>query len=90
MRQSVGEPYCELAGHQKKVQLIEWHPVAANVILSAGVDNVILIWNVLMSEVMFHVEVPEQVINIWFCAAFVKTNCSSSSKKLNGCTVYYH
>jgi len=67
MRQSVGEPYCELAGHQKKVHIIEWHPVAANVILSAGGDNLILIWNVLMGEIMFQVEdLPEQV----FCVSW--------------------
>ena len=66
MTHSIEIPFRELNGHQKKVHIIEWHPSAANVLLSAGGDNLVLIWNVLNEEAMFHVEVPEQL----FCVSW--------------------
>ena len=66
MHRSIGESFADLAGHQKKVHIIEWHPVAANVLLSAGGDNLILVWNILTAEIMFHIDVPDQV----FCVSW--------------------
>ncbi|XP_053341823.1 coronin-1C-A isoform X3 [Clarias gariepinus] len=46
------EPVVVLEGHSKRVGIVTWHPTARNVLLSAGCDNVILIWNVGTGEVL--------------------------------------
>uniref|UniRef100_A0A5F9DEN1 Coronin n=1 Tax=Oryctolagus cuniculus TaxID=9986 RepID=A0A5F9DEN1_RABIT len=40
------EPVVTLEGHTKRVGIVAWHPTAQNVLLSAGCDNVILVWDV--------------------------------------------
>lgn len=46
------EPIVELHGHQRRVGLIQWHPSANNVLLSAGADCKIIIWNVGTGEIL--------------------------------------
>ncbi|KAM9447149.1 coronin-1C-A isoform 1-T1 [Clarias gariepinus] len=43
---SMSEPVVVLEGHSKRVGIVTWHPTARNILLSAGCDNVIVIWNV--------------------------------------------
>uniref|UniRef100_A0A8C7EIT4 Coronin n=1 Tax=Neovison vison TaxID=452646 RepID=A0A8C7EIT4_NEOVI len=40
------ESVVTLEGHTKRVGIVVWHPTAQNVLLSAGCDNVILVWDV--------------------------------------------
>jgi coronin-1B/1C/6 len=40
------EPVVELLYHQRRVGLVLWHPTAQNVLLTAGSDNLVVIWNV--------------------------------------------
>uniref|UniRef100_A0A8C9HXB4 Coronin n=1 Tax=Piliocolobus tephrosceles TaxID=591936 RepID=A0A8C9HXB4_9PRIM len=40
------EPVVTLEGHTKRVGIVAWHPTAQNVLLSAGCDNVIMVWDV--------------------------------------------
>lgn len=40
------EPFGELSGHQRKVTMLHWHPVAEYIILSASADNTIKLWDV--------------------------------------------
>ncbi|KAJ1092941.1 hypothetical protein NDU88_006051 [Pleurodeles waltl] len=49
---SLTEPVVVLEGHSKRVGIITWHPAARNVLLSAGCDNVIIIWNVGTGEAL--------------------------------------
>ncbi|XP_048043030.1 coronin-1C-A isoform X1 [Megalobrama amblycephala] len=53
---SMSEPVVVLEGHSKRVGIITWHPTARNVLLSAGCDNVIFIWNVGTGESMITLE----------------------------------
>ncbi|XP_041035987.1 coronin-1A-like [Carcharodon carcharias] len=46
----ITEPLVTLEGHSKRVGILSWHPTASNVLLSAGCDNVIIIWNVSTAE----------------------------------------
>lgn len=40
---TLSEPVVELAGHEKRVNTIEWHPTANNILFTAGKEsNVIL------------------------------------------------
>ncbi|XP_026875846.2 uncharacterized protein coro1cb isoform X1 [Electrophorus electricus] len=49
---ALSEPVVVLEGHSKRVGIVTWHPTARNVLLSAGCDNVIIIWNVGTGEAL--------------------------------------
>uniref|UniRef100_A0A6Q2ZMT6 Coronin n=1 Tax=Esox lucius TaxID=8010 RepID=A0A6Q2ZMT6_ESOLU len=53
---NLSEPVVVLEGHSKRVGIITWHPTARNVLLSAGCDNLIIIWNVGTGEAMIQLE----------------------------------
>ncbi|CAF1186176.1 unnamed protein product [Adineta ricciae] len=40
----------DLHGHQRRVDYVEWHPTAENLILSAGSDHQVILWNVERAE----------------------------------------
>ncbi|KAG9465574.1 hypothetical protein GDO78_018074 [Eleutherodactylus coqui] len=46
LTRSLSEPIVTLEGHTKRVGIVLWHPTAQNILLSAGCDNLILIWDV--------------------------------------------
>ncbi|XP_042641452.1 coronin-1B isoform X1 [Tyto alba] len=56
LSQPLTEPVVVLEGHSKRVGIIAWHPTARNVLLSAGCDNVVLIWNVGTAEELYRLE----------------------------------
>ncbi|XP_042327592.1 coronin-1A isoform X2 [Sceloporus undulatus] len=43
---SLNEPLVTLEGHSKRVGIVTWHPTAQNLLLSAGCDNVVKVWDV--------------------------------------------
>ncbi|XP_068190231.1 uncharacterized protein [Antennarius striatus] len=53
---SLSTPVVVLEGHSKRVGIVSWHPTARNVLLSAGCDNQIFIWNVGTGEAMINLE----------------------------------
>ncbi|CAJ1070554.1 uncharacterized protein coro1cb isoform X1 [Xyrichtys novacula] len=52
----LSEPVVVLEGHSKRVGIVSWHPTARNVLLSAGCDNQVVIWNVGTGEAMINLE----------------------------------
>ncbi|KAJ8261042.1 hypothetical protein COCON_G00167650 [Conger conger] len=52
----LSEPAVVLEGHSKRVGIVTWHPTARNVLLSAGCDNMIIIWNVGTGEAVIQLE----------------------------------
>ncbi|XP_041078925.1 uncharacterized protein LOC121296998 isoform X1 [Polyodon spathula] len=52
----LSEPAVVLEGHSKRVGIVSWHPTARNVLLSAGCDNLIIVWNVGTGEAMINLE----------------------------------
>ena len=40
----------DLHGHQRRVDYIDWHPTVQNLILSAGLDHQVVLWNVERAE----------------------------------------
>ncbi|KAF6733288.1 Coronin-1C [Oryzias melastigma] len=52
----LSEPVVVLEGHSKRVGIVSWHPTARNVLLSAGCDNQIIIWNVGSGQAMISLE----------------------------------
>ncbi|XP_072228225.1 uncharacterized protein coro1cb isoform X1 [Leuresthes tenuis] len=53
---ALSEPVVVLEGHSKRVGIVSWHPTARNVLLSAGCDNQIIIWNVGTGQAMINLE----------------------------------
>lgn len=45
LSQNLAEPVVDLVAHQRRVGLVVWHPTALNILLSAGSDNKIFIWD---------------------------------------------
>ncbi|XP_035040100.2 uncharacterized protein LOC118125528 isoform X1 [Hippoglossus stenolepis] len=62
----LSEPVVVLEGHSKRVGIVSWHPTARNVLLSAGCDNQIIIWNVGTGQAMINLEDmhPEVIFSV--------------------------
>uniref|UniRef100_A0A671QWU5 Coronin n=1 Tax=Sinocyclocheilus anshuiensis TaxID=1608454 RepID=A0A671QWU5_9TELE len=56
LTEPLSEPVVVLEGHSKRVGIVTWHPTARNVLLSAGCDNLIIIWNVGTGEALINLE----------------------------------
>ena len=50
-----------LVKHQRRVGLVLWHPSAQNILLSAGSDNNVVIWNVGTGEALLKFALPDLV-----------------------------
>lgn len=46
MTSNLTESVVELTGHKRKILHIEWHPTAKNVLISAGFDHLIIVWDI--------------------------------------------
>ncbi|CAN9506016.1 unnamed protein product [Ophioblennius macclurei] len=53
---SLTDPVVKLDGHSKRVGILSWHPTAHNVLLSAGCDNVVILWNVARGEAAVRID----------------------------------
>ncbi|XP_072338471.1 coronin-1C isoform X2 [Scyliorhinus torazame] len=62
----ITEPVVVLEGHAKRVGIVSWHPTARNVLLSAGGDNILIIWNVGTGEAMITLDEmhPDMIYSI--------------------------
>lgn len=52
----------ELQGHKRRVAYIEWHPVAENVLFSAGFDHLVIVWDVNRCEAVSVIDRHPDVI----------------------------
>ncbi|XP_071401867.1 coronin-1A isoform X2 [Centroberyx affinis] len=50
------DPVVKLDGHSKRVGILSWHPTAHNVLMSAGCDNVVILWNVARGEAVVRLD----------------------------------
>lgn len=57
------ESVVDLVHHQRRVGLVLWHPSAQNILLSAGSDNKVCIWNVGTGECLLSFTLPELVLS---------------------------
>lgn len=56
LSRTLTEPVVDLVYHQRRVGLVLWHPSALNVLLTAGSDNLIVVWNVGTGEVLVRMD----------------------------------
>jgi coronin-7 len=50
LKVNLSEPTFELQGHNNRVTIVEWHPLATDVLTTASVDLSIIIWDVAKRE----------------------------------------
>lgn len=67
LTRTLTEPVVDLLYHQRRVGLVVWHPSALNVLLTAGSDNQVVIWNVGTGEVLVHMDCHPDIV---FSACF--------------------
>ncbi|KAL3092355.1 hypothetical protein niasHS_007564 [Heterodera schachtii] len=64
---TIHEPVVELNGHQKRVNTLAWHPTASNILITAGGENKLLLWNVGTGEALLEVAGhPDQIWSVSF------------------------
>ncbi|TKR78066.1 hypothetical protein L596_018933 [Steinernema carpocapsae] len=67
LTRTISEPVVELCGHQKRVNTLAWHPTANNILLTAGGENTLLMWNVGTGEALLEIGGhPDQIWSIGF------------------------
>ncbi|KAK0413784.1 hypothetical protein QR680_006991 [Steinernema hermaphroditum] len=67
LTRTLSEPAVELCGHQKRVNTLAWHPTANNILLTAGGENTLLMWNVGTGEALLEIGGhPDQIWSIAF------------------------
>ncbi|EEB13724.1 Coronin-6, putative [Pediculus humanus corporis] len=62
LSRTLTEPVVDLIYHQRRVGLVLWHPTAKNVLLTAGSDNQVLIWNVGTGEVLVEIDCHPDIV----------------------------
>ncbi|CAI9741049.1 coronin-1C-A isoform X1 [Octopus vulgaris] len=60
------ESVVDLLAHQRRVGIVVWHPSAHNILLSAGSDNKIFIWNCGTGEPLVEIELPDLILSVSF------------------------
>lgn len=48
----ISQPVMSLIEHKRRVSMVEWHPTAENILISAGADHLILVWNTCKGRVV--------------------------------------
>ncbi|XP_022256155.1 coronin-2B-like [Limulus polyphemus] len=67
MRSNMTKPIMDLQHHRRRVGYIEWHPTAENILLSAGFDNLILVWHISKGEVVRTIDChPDSIYSMSF------------------------
>ncbi|XP_052800570.1 coronin-1C-A-like isoform X2 [Mya arenaria] len=64
--ENLTEPIVDLEAHIRRVTRIEWHPTALNLLLSAGADNKMFLWNCGTGEAILEIETPDVVLSMSF------------------------
>lgn len=62
LSRTLTEPVVDLVFHQRRVGLVLWHPCALNVLLTAGSDNQVVIWNVGTGEILVHIDSHPDIV----------------------------
>ncbi|XP_062409525.1 coronin-1C-A isoform X1 [Sardina pilchardus] len=83
---AMAEPVVVLEGHSKRVGIVSWHPTARNVLLSAGCDNVIIIWNVGTGESLITLDEmhPDVIFSVSWShnGALICTSCKDKKVRV--------
>jgi len=76
------EPIITLAGHQKRVTLVVWHPTAQNVLATFSTDNTMCMWDVGTGEMGLQVDLGEQIWSASFNHDGSRLCCTAKDKNM--------
>lgn len=62
LTKNLSECVADLVAHQRRVGVIQWHPSAHLILLSAGSDNKLFVWNVATAEILAEVDTHQDMI----------------------------
>ena len=71
-----------MTGHQRRCGFLLWHPTAENVLLSAGTDSKIIIWNVATASIITSIDLPDLIYHCSFNWDGSKVLVTSKDKKI--------
>jgi len=63
LTRTMTESVVDLVHHQRRVGTVLWHPTAQNILLSAGSDNKVCLWNVGTGECLLAFNLPDLVLS---------------------------
>ena len=52
----------DISLYRRRVTLLEWHPTAENILLSAGYDHRIIVWNISRGQAVNYIDCHTDVI----------------------------
>lgn len=82
LNKNLTEPIRVLSGHQRRCGFLLWHPTAENVLLSAGTDFKVLIWNTGTGDIINCIELPELIFHCSFNWDGSRLAVTSKDKKI--------
>nr|XP_022339588.1 coronin-1B-like isoform X2 [Crassostrea virginica] len=82
LTRNLTEPVVELVSHIKRACIVHWHPSAQNILLSAGADAKICIWNVGTGELYVEVNLPDLIYSVNFSYNGNRFVCTCKDKIL--------
>ena len=66
LKENMTEPVVSLQGHQRRVGVLAWHPTASNILLSAGQEGRLIVWDVSKGEAAIIFDLPAFVLSMSF------------------------
>lgn len=63
LSRNMNQPICDLREHKRRVSFLEWHPTADNILLSAGFDHLVILWNTARAELIRTISCHTDVIH---------------------------
>lgn len=86
MTSNLTDPLVDLAGHNKKVTLLRFHPTANNVLASVGADYSVKLWDIEKGgEMITNDSVHEQLIQdiVWdYMGSTYATSCKDKNIRI--------
>nr|XP_034337381.1 coronin-1C-A isoform X6 [Crassostrea gigas] len=82
LTRNLTEPVVELVSHIKRACIVTWHPSAQNILLSAGADSKICIWNVGTGELYVEINLPDLIYSASFSYNGNRFVCTCKDKIL--------
>ncbi|KAJ3321204.1 Coronin-2B [Boothiomyces sp. JEL0866] len=61
-RSDIESPEIFLAGHEKKIEIIKYHPTCKSIIISASMDSSIKIWDIGTYQEVISLDIPNETI----------------------------
>jgi coronin-1B/1C/6 len=85
LSKNLSDCVADLVAHQRRVGIINWHPSAHLVLLSAGSDYKIFVWNVATAEILTEIDAHQDMIYsaVWnYNGSKILTSCKDKAIRL--------